>query len=220
MRNKVSNRVYQALIEMHPEREWDPAWKKGGSRDDVDYGIAGEHFDWPVYRVSVDDGHHFARFLGGKRAELPTPREWDQAGGRFKGKEGPFLGEGPRHDTKRPPFALREEGPLPVGSASRDESCFGCQDMASNGLEWTSCVARPENELIPFEDPIANPMVSLRGASYRDTGCFRFLHDIGQVPTELRFPEVGKLNYRDEIGFRVVLHVPLAQGPAPGAQPR
>jgi serine/threonine protein kinase len=227
MRNKVSNRVYKALTGVYPEGRWGRAWEKGGFKDNKDLEIGDKYFDCPVYRVSVDEAHRFARYLGGELAELPTPHEWDKAGGRFKEKVGPFLDGPPPLGDNRPLFALEEEGPQPVGYPSRDESCFECQDMASNGYEWTSCLRESvgngirEDQLIPFADLQTkdNPYVSLRSMSYRAKEQFRF-EDIGGLLTERRFQGDSGFDNRDEISFRVVLHIPLDQLPAAGDQPK
>jgi formylglycine-generating enzyme required for sulfatase activity len=219
MRNKVSNRVYQQLIAMYPERQWEPEWRKGGQLGGNDLGIEGKYLDCPVYRVSVDDAHHFARLLEKDLAELPTPREWDTAGGRFLKQEGPFLERARRLDENKPPFALKEQGPLPVGYAARDESCFGCQDMASNGREWTSCLADAPENPVPFDEPVPNAEVATRGVTYNASKALRFqeLDDTFRHP---RYPKADEFQPRDDISFRVVLHIPPGPGPAPAGPPR
>ncbi len=102
---------------------------------------------------------------------------------------------------------------MPVGTASLDQSCFGCWDMASNGYEWTSSVwtrgvGEPgnEDELVPFNNAIQKCEVVLRGTTYLDENPFEFKKcpPKGLPDYEDRFPE----SIRSDISFRVVLKVP------------
>jgi hypothetical protein len=214
MRNKVSNHAYRQIVERYPDLGWEPEWRKGGFWNNQDLGIDGKYLKCPVYRVSEDDAHRFARLLESNLAELPTPREWDAAGGRYRGEEGPFLKEAPRDGGNNPPFALIEQGPLEVGTATRDKSCYECRDMASNGREWTLCLADAPDQPIPFNNPMANPDVALRGVTYRAAKPFHF-QDL-DFPGSFRHPRfrpAGEVDYRDDISFRVVLHIPLGNPP-------
>jgi formylglycine-generating enzyme required for sulfatase activity len=171
----------------------------------------------PVYRVSVDDAHRFAHLLGG---ELPTPRQWDKAAGCFaKRQQGPFEGPMPAiiPNAWNGEFALSDKGPMAVGTATRDRSCFGCQDMASNGLEWScySLTLAPPNP--PEERPIdfarkERVAVVVRGASYLANEPFQF-DTMAELPQD-RLDKDGKPATPHEVSFRVVLPVPFERAPA------
>jgi hypothetical protein len=129
--------------------------------------------------------------LGGK---LPTPQQWDKAGGRFDKQDGPFQGSAAKWDPGdlalcRSPQKPRDARPLPVGKAVRDISFFKCRDMASNGLEWTRYVP-PDQE------------VNLRGKSYRSFQPFIFKRDAD-------IDQAAVQTANDEISFRVVLELPI-----------
>src|SRR5262249_42498974 len=141
-------------------------WEKGGLADGEEIGNGNEQH--PVLNVTAEEAHRFARWLGG---ELPTAQQWDKAAGRFEDYrgDGPFKG---KIGTVKPGLDVavgrKKEGPMPVGAALRDESLFGCRDMAGNGREWTCTNADPgrSNQRVAF--PVADPKVrlQLRGRSY------------------------------------------------------
>jgi serine/threonine protein kinase len=216
MRNKVSNRVFREITGANQAPPWDEAWRAGADWNNRNLGTSGEREDYPVYKVSVDEAHRFARLLGEGRGELPTPRQWDRAAGRFEGEPGPFEGAlPPAVDAKAPwdgDFALGNVGPRPVALARRDRSRFGCQDMASNGFEWTCGVLRlgpppDEDGLLTFEEspgPAAlNVTLSLRGTSYRAEQPFYFRQKDFPIPQQRSDPLL------DDISFRVVLPFPF-----------
>jgi serine/threonine protein kinase len=201
MRNKVSNRVFNQVIASRPPGP------------DLAAAVKPVSDELPVFGVSVDTAHAFARLLGG---ELPTPRQLDKAGGRFRGAAGPFQGAKPPDPEGRvaPPKGLAiYETPLPVIPAGPDESVFGCQNLASNGYEWTSCVCHDlqtpesvrEDDSVPFDT--TKPVdVIVRSMSY----LYRtpFLFSKGPLP-KARFPDPTKSDLPQvDISFRVVIPIP------------
>ena len=169
MQNKVSNRVFHQVLTSRPH---DP------NLDKVDRGGGA---DLPVFEVSVDLAHEFAAAEG----RIADARQLDKAAGRFRKLEGPF--KGARLMPVDPPatfpegFALDRQ-PKPVHEAGPDESIFGCQNLASNGYEWTCGVYNPpdpqhgerEDTLVPFDDPDKKVKVSVRGVSYNDSRPFLY----------------------------------------------
>src|SRR5262249_5183499 len=104
---------------------------------------------------------------------------------------------------------LKDRGPMPIGTARLDKSCFGCEDMASNGLEWT-CYALDlltQRELQPIDFGKKEPVsVACRGASYLDESPLLFEK---MFAPRKRFEKDGTLNSPYEVSFRVVLPVPF-----------
>src|SRR5262249_22600470 len=145
--------------------------------------------------------HAFAKWLGGK---LPKCEQWDKAAGAFDpgGRTGPFQGSwSPGDKTGVAIGRGPTEGPLPVGTATRDLSPFGCRDLAGHGAEWTRNIETP-GKLIPLAaGDTAN--VILRGRTYRAIKPFLF--------KDLNSPGEGEaadyLESSDETGFRVVLEI-------------
>ncbi len=190
MQDKVSNKVFGQFAKANPHVAKPSQWAKGAVADNEDLTNANENF--PVFRVTLDEAHQCARWLGG---ELPTVRQWDTAAGRFDGANGPF-----ENDDDAGPQGIAvdraQEGPMAVGAALRDRSRFGCRDMAGNGREWTCSNAQQEDQRIPFDNPQWNGSVRLRGQSYRRQDPFLF----AQLPDEE--PRFGSA--KPDIGFRVV----------------
>jgi serine/threonine protein kinase len=220
MRKKVSNRVFGEITKAYPNPPWDTRWEDGGRWDGKDLRTESVEKDNPVYRVSVDEAHRFARLLGG---ELPTPQQWDKAAGRFANRPGPFEGAVPEGSAGDPDwpggFALKDTGPQKVTEPGRDRSCFGCENMASNGLEWTCYVADSDGGMVLEKRPIdfskkESVRVILRGASYQETKPLLFE---GRRPfMQRRFAENGTPHVDPEVSFRVVLPVPFEKAPAAG----
>jgi hypothetical protein len=211
MRNKVSNHVFNQVSAGYPGGPWGPEWRWGG-RDEQQKRdlLVNENPDTderPVFRVRVDAAHAFARLLGG---ELPTPRQLDKAGGKFRGAKGPFRGtDRPDHD----PEGLALHGlPKPVLDAGPDESMFGCQNLASNGYEWTSCVwhepgpgGTREDDAVDFAKEQRTDII-VRGMTYRESRPFLF----GMDPLQrARVPNPNQFDQpQDDISFRVVIPIP------------
>jgi hypothetical protein len=194
MQDKVSNKLFLAFAKANPAAVKDSQWEKGGLVGDNDLGIHDESL--PVMRVTLEEAHQFARWLGG---ELPTARQWDKAAGRLDGQKSSFQGNA--DDLKPGEIAINRgnEGPMPVGTAARDASIFGCRDMAGNGREWTCTIARADddNELASFSVGFSAD-IRLRGQSYLATEPFRFALVPDQHPAQ---------KPRPDIGFRVVINL-------------
>ena len=103
-------------------------------------------------------------------------------------------------------IAVGREKPMPVGTAPRDVSVFGCRDMAGNGREWTRTVATgdPDHEdaVVVFPLGIVTPL-RLRGHSYLDTDPYLFEQ---REPDEKKSGDTGF-----DVGFRVVLEAAPAR---------
>src|SRR5262249_34088687 len=143
MEDKVSNALYREAVGDPSFQEKvaefaarQPAtvrneWENGGLADRKDVGAADGRL--PVLRGTGTGAHCFASWLGG---DLPTVLQWDKAAGKLDGAEAPF------RDPKKPlatgdvAVGRPADGPMPVGTAARDVSPFGCRDMAGNGKEW------------------------------------------------------------------------------------
>lgn len=153
----------------------------------------------PVTNVTGLRAQAFAEWLGGRgHGFLPTLAQWDQAAGlhQVPAGDGPFRPD-PNHphgDWSGIAVGDRDD-PLPVGTAGRDVSPYGCRDMAGNGLEWTRL---PPNRADRFQ-------VTLRSASFQDDKpyLFRTAND-DDHREEFSRADPG-------IGFRVVIEV----GPEP-----
>jgi serine/threonine protein kinase len=200
MRDKVSNALFQAFATAHPEVIGKPQWRKGalvegpdGKKRDL--GVEGEQRLFPVFNVTAADAHEFARWLGGA---LPTVRQWDLAGGRYESLIAPF--QDPLNPLKSGDIALRPTGPMAVGTAPRDISCFGCRDMAGNGEEWTRTIANLRDEDV-LQFPLAKPdtPLRLRGQSYDAKQPYQFGDEI---PDELVWNKS-----KPTISFRMVLEL-------------
>jgi serine/threonine protein kinase/formylglycine-generating enzyme required for sulfatase activity len=218
MRNKVSNHVFHQVSQQHPEIAWGDEWLKGGRLEKTDLGVGNPDIDErPVFRVSVDTAHRFAQLLGG---ELPTPQQLDKAGGRFRGWEGPFQGARRLPVDQDPDFpvgfALGE--PLPVHPPGPDRSDLQCENLASNGWEWTCCVAGAaddpddhEDTPIPFDDPNKPVNVRVRGMSYLEDKPFLYggpSNSLVRRDKRPRFRKPDDLPQHD-VSFRVAIPIPL-----------
>jgi serine/threonine protein kinase len=158
--------------------------------------------DLPALNVTVLEAYEFAtKEFGGN---LPTVLQWDKAAGRYSQndtREGPFKG----HWNGRGSLSIAlgrnlDDGPMPVGQATDDESPYKCRDMAGNGREWTRNVQEQDVGFVPIENPTKDHHVITRSRSFNDGDplTFAFLKERGgeseQYPT--RSPEIG---------FRVVI---------------
>ncbi len=154
-RYDVTNGEYLEFVEAGGYRElrfWDGAsaawiaasnieqplfWERDGGRrvwrtmfEDVELPLS-----WPVY-VSQAEASAFARWRGRR---LPTEGEIHRAAyGTPSGEERSFpWGEEPP-DFSRANFDMFRFDPVPVGTFSAGESCWGIADLVGNGWEWTS----------------------------------------------------------------------------------
>jgi hypothetical protein len=202
MEDKVSNAQYRVAVadpafqeRLAEFRAKQPAtirdeWEKGGIAADRDVGTADGRL--PVLRVTVTEAHCFARWLGGN---LPAASQWDKASGRLDGAKAPF--RDPDAPLAQGDVAVHRpaEGPMPVGTAPRDVSPYGCRDMAGNGKEWTRSMEDGGN-LVPVPDPTEIMLVITRGREYfRPTPLF-FIDRMAPEPY---------LDAKPGVGFRVAL---------------
>jgi formylglycine-generating enzyme required for sulfatase activity len=166
-------------------------WELGGLASGKAVRIENKRL--PVLRVTVTEAYCFARWLGGN---LPTVQQWDKAGGRFNGQDGPF-----RKGWQAGQIAVdrKVEGPVAVGTAPADISFFGCRDMAGNGKEWTRTLNLENETTVPASEPQPDLLVVQRGHSYGQPGPFLFKEVKGRG-------ETGRYDRADpQTGFRVVL---------------
>jgi hypothetical protein len=103
-----------------------------------------------------------------------------------------------------------DEGPLEVGTASKDISIFKCRDMAGNGREWTrelfAIVGSIDREVPLKRNPNDyRDRVILRGRSYVQDEPLRF---VDPSMGEDRPDSLGYLQTRFDLGFRVVIEIP------------
>jgi hypothetical protein len=158
--------------------------------------------EYPVFNVSVEDAWQLARWLNGN---LPTVSQWDKAAGRFESPpaEGPFKEPWDPLDPLQIAVRRRQQGPRPCGTATRDESCFSCRDMAGNGREWTRNLD-VTGLTVPQPMPSLASFVILRGRSFRANEPLRF-RDLAE---EESMDNVSTESYRKlgaDLGFRVVI---------------
>ena len=153
MQNKVWNGLFEAFVDANPKLEVDKPLdgdQNAGdsSRKTWTYnhssGYAAKDFPLrPVFYVNVRIANEFAKWFGGS---LPTLAQWNKASGFYdranpayaEFSRGPFRGT---QDAAPGDFAIMvgdSLDPMDVGTAKRDESCFGVRDMAGNGFEFTS----------------------------------------------------------------------------------
>jgi formylglycine-generating enzyme required for sulfatase activity len=182
-------------------------WEKGGQvlgpeKKVLDLGATSS---LPVLRVTVEEAHQCATWLGG---DLPTTRQWLTAAGRHEqGIDGPFMGNiGALRLGEDIAVKRQKQGPMPVGSAAKDVSPNGCRDMAGNGREWTRTTAKTDNpedddEVVRFPASSGSrPKVWLMGHPYDDEEPLLFATD---VPDQVSY---GSVHYN--VGFRVVIEPP------------
>ncbi len=194
LRDKVSGEQFRAALKTPRMQELLKEFRAkypGTVRDKV----ATAEGRLPAAGVTVNEAHCFAHSLS-EHCWLPRAEQWDKAGGRFDGADGPF-----KPGWKKGGIALGEL--RPVGTSPDDESLFGCRDMAGNGREFTRDLAEPLDRTVPFHDPNVTATVTLRGTYIVRDEPFTF--------EELRMrSEAAEYNQpRDDIGFRVVVELPV-----------
>ena len=171
MENKVWNELFDAFLE-------DQLGAAQGLTPGLDQRRTARQKQagsWPVFSITAQEAQEFAHWLVPSntlklRGDLPTREQWDKAAGFYDRQS-----EDSEHDDRGPflrgwsPNAMGEiaigrgkEGPLPVGTATKDLSRFGCRDMAGNGMEWTR----------PLENH--SSLVDLRGCRFSDSRPFLF----------------------------------------------
>ncbi len=164
--------------------------------------------DWPVQKVTVTAAHCFAVSLGCK---LPTVKQWERAGGRYDGYLGPAVwrkGDTPENiegiAVKRPRIDGKPAEPMKVGETTRDVSCYGCRNMAGNGLEWTRDVKSNTGlpRKVPLDKPLNTDQVFVRGHHYTKDKQYLF---------ELESAAAYYFQTRTGFSFRVVLEIPDAE---------
>lgn len=171
-------------------------WEKGAWANGV--FLRNQNEQLPVMGVDVEDADRFAQWLKGR---LPTIHQWDKAAGRYEvpPREGPYAADWDPTDNTQIAVNREQEGPLPVGTASKDRSPFGCRDMAGNGWEWTRNLLH-QDLMVPYPEAEEIHRVRLRSRSYQVEKPFRFadLERIGEESQSYKEPN-------PQIGFRVVL---------------
>jgi hypothetical protein len=202
MENKVSNRMFEQFATAEPEVVKDSSWREGAAMDGKPTGM--KDLDWPVFRTTAREAWEFARWMGGR---LPSARQWEKAAGLQPTNDSPGPYVATWESTSKTEIAVnrRLEGPLPVGTATKDVSPSGCRDMAGNGYEWTRTLMVPQSGYVPreFPDVKEGDMVLMRGQSYSNDEPLQYdwlkdTHfDQPQDPTQ----------GLDELSFRVVIDV-------------
>jgi serine/threonine protein kinase len=197
MENKVWNSLFEAYLKALPESD------RGPKQDLIRRRTAREkeQGSWPAFHVTAREAQEFARWLvpGGTlrlSGNLPTAQQWDKASGfydrespdREHDDSGPFLAGWSPGDKDQIAVGREAEGPLPVGTATKDVSRFGCRDMAGNGMEWL----RPEDDVAKQPQ-----VVYLRGGRFDGPDPFTFK----ERGSERNFSH-KPFRY---IGFRVVI---------------
>ena len=126
--------------------------------------------DHPATQVSWHDAMAFCNWLrkaSVKQVTLPSEAEWDRAARGPKIRTYPWGNDNP--DPSLCNYNKTIDGTTPVGQYSpRDDSYYGCGDMAGNVWEWTRSLYRP----YPYqsndgrEDLSSLENRALRGGSY------------------------------------------------------
>jgi hypothetical protein len=204
MENKVWAGLFKKFAEANPQYVKSSQWTKGPTADGKDMGIVNERL--PVFNVGVDEAYYFAQWLGGF---LPTMKQWDKAAGFFEEqrRQGPFLEPWDENDPTQIAVRRGKEGPMEVGTASKDVSPFGIRDMAGNGREWTRNLALDvRDRLVPIRNPSRDDSVWLRGHEY--------YHDQPLLYKDLEAIRAGKVvsteyqSISPATSFRVVVELP------------
>jgi serine/threonine protein kinase len=164
----------------------------------------------PDEGLPLDKAARFADWVSPTLGKPPTASQWDKAAGHFKNgenRDGPYEGVWKRGQNGGPKkIAIDLKAPMPVGTALRDESPYGCWDMSGNGLEWTDTIksvgiagrftaTAPANR--------GDLKIELRAARFDSQDPFKF-DDIIDNPSILSWN-----NTSEPHGFRVVIEIPL-----------
>ena len=141
MKDKVARDLFDAFLTENPSRL--PI-----ERIDAIHASweSPEHRRWPITGVSAEEASLFAAWIGGK---LPTVQQWNRAAG-FDFYHPP-AGSQPPSDWKpevwkqgpfKEPWKTLNDGGIAlrqfadVGTSPKDESYYGCRDMAGNCSEF------------------------------------------------------------------------------------
>lgn len=203
METKVWNDLFAEFAEANPQDVEGSQWHLGGLANQKDLGVSNGRF--PVLRVTVEEAHRFATWLGGL---LPTPQQWDRAAGCYEGQSGPYRGEQwpmPGEPTV-PPVAVDRAnlGPVEVGTATHDQSIWGCKDMAGNGQEWTRMT--DDGLLVPITGDKESVRLETRGRRYgHPGGPVRYSNK--NVYKDEYCGSKPYLHPDPEVGFRVVIEL-------------
>ena len=171
----MENKVWNELLDAFLEDQRGAAQGRTPGLSQRRTALQKQPGSWPVFSITAQEAQEFAHWLVPNttpklRGDLPTPEQWDKASGFYDRQtedsehddRGPFLRGWSLNAMGQMAIGRGKEGPLPVGTATKDLSRFGCRDMAGNGMEWT----RPrEND---------SSLVELRGCSFSDNRPFWF----------------------------------------------
>jgi len=200
LRDKVPNGVFALFAAAQPEAVRGSQWKLGALVNGQDQGAADPRL--PVLRVSVEEAQRCCVWLGGR---LPSARQWDKAAGVHDDQDGlgPFVS--PWNQESKTEIAVNRAdlGPLPIGTAERDRSVFGCRDMAGNGREWTRDIADIGGLEVPLAQPEEGLSVLLRSRDYADPAPLTY-----QILRSTNLAGIESAAYQgqgDVIGFRAVI---------------
>jgi formylglycine-generating enzyme required for sulfatase activity len=156
----------------------------------------------PVMKVSAAEAHCFAKWLASEFGELPTAQQWDKAGGKFDDALGPFKVDWDESDAEN------RQKPFPVGTRERDQSSYGCRDMALNGKEWTRTIIDPPGRgFFPPMDLQSSDFLEVRGLSFRASRPYRFKPRPGVRQSDEGMEPCDKAG--EDLGFRVVINRPI-----------
>jgi serine/threonine protein kinase len=233
MENKVWNQLYAHFADRHPEkagRTWEKGaevvrgtnamhlgWESNLQLPALHMTVEQAHqfaawLQLPALRMTIEQAHQFAAWLGGR---LPSARQWDKASGYYEKErgKGPFRIPPGRKETpagcdwQPDEIAINraDKGPMSVGTASCDESSYGCRDMAGNGCEWTRDLAEANPRPIPLLNARPEDNVTLRGKGYhmKQPWLFRIVDN----PGALGIGAGSYLEPKPYIGFRVVIEL-------------
>jgi hypothetical protein len=165
----------------------------------------------PATGVTVAEAYCFARWLAGNFGNLPTVQQWDKAAGRFDGRPGPSETGGETGGV-----AVGLKGPRAVGTSDKDRSVYGCRDMAGNGQELTRSFQLGDHSFPLKRRAGGDDDLLLRGQKWSLPVPFTFPAD----PNQATMAGVSGYNEADpDVGFRVVLELPLREASSPRTAP-
>jgi hypothetical protein len=138
MEHKVTNHLFRLFA--RAEGNVEGPWELGGLRDGKDLGTGPDKDLWPAFRMTAQDAHRFALWLGRIHGfprwkyDLPTAHQWDRASGLSAARRGPV----PVGQALPEGFALAPHGPRPVDQPGPDLGPEApAKNLFSNGWEWT-----------------------------------------------------------------------------------
>jgi hypothetical protein len=164
--------------------------------------------DAPVFIATAADAEACANWLGGK---LPLAMQWDKAAGRYENNPSrwPFGGK-----SNEGIAVGRLSKPNQRGASPKDETVFGCRDMAGNGFEWTGeeylgvdAAASERKPIAKMEDAA---VLILRGQGFAAPTPMKYPENKQKVLVEgdlVRPPRPAPGERKWDAGFRVVLEL-------------